>query len=91
MKKWLMKTFCPSASSLAGLAAKGVAESVNGSRADVKERIAKAAAMANTATALANQLAKMAEDGTIDAMETESLQRMMTPAFEAALEYAFNW
>lgn len=91
MKKWLAKVFCPSAASLAGYAAAGIAKSVNGSPEDVKAKIATIAAQAAAATELANRLAKMAEDGTIDQVETKTLQGMMTPWFDTALGYAFTW
>ena len=91
MGKWLAKMFCPSAKALAGYAASGIARSVNDSPENVKAKIATIAAQAAAATELANRLAKMAEDGTIDQVETETLQGMMTPWFDTALGYAFTW
>lgn len=87
--KWLIQMFCPSASTLAGYAAEGIAKSVNESEADTKAKIAKIAAVAASATELANKLAKMAEDGTLDKVETKTLQDMLTPCFDSALGYLF--
>lgn len=91
MFKWLAKMFCPGAATLAGYAAEGIAKSVNESEADTKAKIAAFAAHAAAATELANRLAKMAEDGTIDQVETKTLQGILTPYFDTALGYAFSW
>ena len=91
MKKWLMKAFCPSAETLAGYAANGIAGAVNASKSETKAKVAKVAAYAAAATEIANRLAKMVEDGSIDDMEAKDLKIMLTPTFDAALGYAFNW
>lgn len=91
MLKRLAKMFCPGAATLAGYAAEGIANAHNGSRADVKAKIASIAAKAAEATELANKLAKMVEDGTIDQVEQKTLQGMLTPYFDTALGYAFTW
>ena len=91
MFKRLAKMFCPGAAKLAGYAAEGLANSLNGSKADTKAKIACIAAKAKEATELANRLAAMLEDGTIDQVEQKTLQGMMTPYFDTALGYAFTW
>jgi len=90
MIKALAKMFCPGAATLAGYAAEGIAKSVNTSTADTKARIAAFSAHAAAATELANKLAKMAEDGMIDEVETQTLRTLMTPYFDTALKYAFS-
>ena len=82
MMKWLAKKFMPSAESLAGYAADGLAKSVNESQADVKDKVARYAAFAAKATDIANRLAKMAEDGSISKKERDELRDMLTPLFE---------
>ena len=91
MKKWLIQKFCPSADTLAGYAAEGVARAVNDSKSETRAKVAKIAANAAAATDIANRLARMVEDGTIDEMETKDLQAMLAPVFDSALSYAFTW
>lgn len=91
MTKWLIKKFCPSAKTLAGYGAEGIAKSVNESRKKTRDKIAKIAAYAASATEIANRLAKMVDDGTIDDTETKVLQEMLHPLFDTALRYAFDW
>ena len=83
--KWLIKMICPSADTLAGYAADGIAKSVNGSAEDIRAKIAQYAQYADTATSVANSLAAMAKDGTIDKTETEKLREMLTPLFDRLL------
>ena len=83
--KWLVKLVCPSASTLAGYAADGIAKTVNNSKEEVRFRIAKYAAMAATATQIANKLSNMASDGEIDKTEASELQAMLTPLFDSVL------
>ena len=85
MKKLLMKLFCPSAKTLAGFAAQGIATKHNNSKEEIKDMIAKYAAHAEVATRISNRLAAMVMDGTIDQTETAELQEMLTPIFEKAL------
>ena len=91
MPKKLAKMFCPGAATLAGYAAEGIAKAVNNSKEDTKAKVAAIAAKAREATELANRLAKMIEDGTIDEIEKKTLQGMLTPYFDTALGYAFTW
>ncbi len=91
MFKRLAKMFCPGAATLAGYAAEGIAKSVNESKAETQAKIARIGARARIATELANRLAEMIEDGTIDQVEQKTLQSMMTPYFDTALGYAFTW
>ena len=91
MLKKLAKMFCPGAATLAGYAAEGIAKAVNNSKEDTKAKVAAIAAKAREATELANRLAKMIEDGTIDEIEKKTLQGMLTPYFDTALGYAFTW
>jgi hypothetical protein len=83
--KWLVKLICPSAETLAGYAADGIAKSVNDSAEDTKAKVAKCAACAETATLVAHTLAKMAKDGSLDKTETAELQKMLTPLFAKVL------
>lgn len=80
------KWFIPSANKLAGYAAGGIAKAVNSSKEDVKAKVGKVAAAAETATNVANQLARMLNDGTIDEMEVQNLQALLTPMFAKVLE-----
>lgn len=91
MKKWFVRTFCPSAETLAGLSADGIAGAVNGSKAEVREKVARIGAVAAKATDIANRLARMVEDGTVDGVETAELAKMLTPVYDGALNYAFSW
>lgn len=83
--KWLVKLFCPSAGTLAGYAAKGIADSVNSSREEARAKIARYSAYAQDATRIANTLSGMLADGQIDKTESTALQEMLTPLFEKAL------
>lgn len=80
------KWFIPGASKLAGYAAEGIAKAVNSSKDDTKAKVGKVAAAAETATNVANQLARMLNDGTINAAEEKELQAMLTPMFAKVLE-----
>lgn len=82
---WLIKKLIPGPSKLAGYAAGGIAKAVNGSRDEVKEKVAAVARMAENATNIANQLSRMVMDGEINEMEAKDLQAMLTPLFEKVL------
>ena len=84
--KWLIKLICPSAETLAGYAAEGIAKYANDSAEDTKAKVAKYAAYAESVTQIANTLAAMAKDGSLDKTETAELQRMLTPLFAKVLE-----
>ena len=83
--KWLVKLICPSADTLAGYAADGIAKSVNSSKEEVKAKVAKYATYAESVTQIANTLAAMAKDGSLDKTETAERQRMLTPLFAKVL------
>ena len=83
---WLIKKLIPGAGKLARYAAEGIAKAVNSSKDDVKAKVGKVAAAAETATNVANQLARMLADGTIDELEVKNLQAMLTPVFDKMLE-----
>ena len=91
MFKALAKMFCPSAETFAGYAADGIARTVNDSKDETREKIARIAALAAVSSDIANRLAKMVEDGTIDSLERDDLKKLLTPVFDAALKYSFNW
>ena len=91
MIKKLVKLFCPSAETFAEYAAEGIAKSVNQSKDDTKAKIAKIGALAAGATEIAGRLAKMVDDGTIDNLERDDLAKLLTPVFDAALNYSFSW
>lgn len=86
--KWLIKLICPSGSTLAGYAADGIAKSVNNSKEEVKEKVAKYAAYAQEATRIANTLSGMVTDGAMDKQETAALKEMLTPLFDKLLALA---
>ena len=91
MIKRIVKMLCPGADTFAEYAAEGIAKSVNESKDDTKAKIAKIGALAAGATEIANRLAKMVEDGSIDNLERDDLKKLLTPVFDAALQYSFNW
>lgn len=86
MFKKLVMLLAPSGKTLAGYAAQGIAKSVNDSDASVREKIQKYSAYAAEATNIANKLARMAADGTIDEAETKELQEMLAPIFTQVME-----
>lgn len=86
MTNWLKRLFLPKGATLAGYAADGIQKAVNGSDEDVRDLVARYASYAATATSIANRLAAMVTDGTIDNMERDELQKMLTPAFETVLQ-----
>ena len=83
--KWLAKLFMPSAESCAGYAADALAKSLNGVSSDRKAQVAKYATLAQQATSSANTVSKMLEDGTIDTMERDTIQKALKPLFEKVL------
>ena len=91
MFKWLKKKLCPSGRTLAGYAADGIQRTVNGTTSETKARVARLATYATDATRIANRLSVMVADGTIDQLERDQLQELLTPIFEGALDYAFTW
>ena len=76
----ILKIFLPNSQKMAELAADRIAESVNSS--DLKDNIAKYAAMSKTATEMADWLAKVLEDGSIDTYEQRELAERLRPLFE---------
>lgn len=76
----ILKIFLPNSQKMADLAADRIAESVNSS--DLKDNIAKYAAMSKTATEMADWLAKVLQDGAIDEMERDELAERLRPLFE---------
>lgn len=86
---WLINKivkFVANANKLAKYAARAIAKAVNSSKDDTKAKVAKYSQMAETATNVANQLSRMLTDGTIDEMEEENLQAMLTPLFAKVME-----
>lgn len=86
--KWLMKLLTPSGKTLAGYAADGIAKSVNSSKDEARDKIARYSAYAQEATRIANTLSGMLADGRVDTPETDALKAMLTPLFEKALALA---
>lgn len=86
MFKKLAKLFFPSANTLAGYAADGIAKAVNTSKDATRIRVQKIAGCANEIAAISAKLSQMALDGTIDTIEKAELQKMMTPMFEQVLD-----
>lgn len=80
----ILKIFLPNSSKMANLAAERIADSVN--RSELKESIAKYANMSKQATELADWLAKVLQDGTIDEMERDELAKALLPLFEKVVE-----
>lgn len=76
----ILKIFLPNSQKMADLAADRIAESVNSS--DLKDNIAKYATMSKTATEMADWLAKVLEDGSIDTYEQRELAERLRPLFE---------
>lgn len=86
MKSLLIKWFMPSAKTLSGYAAKGIAKGINGLPGDKKAVISKYSTMAANATELANKLAKMVEDGTIDDAEEDELAGLISPVMQTVVD-----
>ena len=86
MIKKLAKLFMPSAATLSGLAADGIAEAVNKSKAETRDKIAKIAAVATEATDIAARLSRMVEDGEINTAESAALAAMLEPVFASLLK-----
>lgn len=80
----ILKIFLPNSSKMANLAAEKIADSVN--KSDLKESIAKYANMSKQATEMADWLAKVLQDGTIDDMEKDELAKALLPLFERVME-----
>lgn len=83
--KWLIRLFCPSGATLAGYAADGIADAFNGSKDDLRDKVAKYSTYAKEATGIANTLSGMFADGNIDTVEKKALKEMLTPLFDKAL------
>jgi len=83
--KWLIRLFCPSGATLAGYAADGIADAFNGSKDDLRDKVAKYSTYAKEATRIANTLSGMFADGNIDTVEKKALKEMLTPLFDKAL------
>lgn len=84
MKKLLKLFFRPKA--LAKSTANGIARAVNESEEAVKSKIMKISATANELAVVAATLTEMTKDGTIDAVETETLAKMLEPYYVKAKE-----
>ena len=67
----ILKIFLPNSSKMANLAAEKIADSVN--KSELKDSIARYASMSKQATEMADWLAKVLQDGTIDEMEVLGL------------------
>lgn len=80
----ILKIFLPNSSKMANLAAEKIADSVN--KSELKESIAKYATMSKQATEMADWLAKVLEDGTVDEMEKGELAKALLPLFEKVME-----
>lgn len=80
----ILKIFLPNSSKMANLAAEKIADSVN--KSELKDSIARYASMSKHATEMADWLAKVLQDGTIDEMEKDELAKALLPLFEKVVE-----
>ena len=80
----ILKIFLPNSSKMANLAAEKIADSVN--KSELKDSIARYASMSKQATEMADWLAKVLQDGTIDEMEKDELAKALLPLFEKVVE-----
>ena len=85
MLKTLLKWFSPSASAVADLAAGSIQRSVNSATEGREAVVAKYAAIAAEASAVATRLSDIMADGKIDDDEKKQLASMLTPLSEKIL------
>jgi len=85
MLKTLLKWFSPSASAVADLAAGSIQRSVNSATEGREAVVAKYAAIAAEASAVATRLSDIMADGKIDDDEKKQLAAMLTPLSEKIL------
>ena len=85
MLKTLRKWFSPSASAVADLAAGSIQRSVNSATEGREAVVAKYAAIAAEASAVATRLSDIMADGKIDDDEKKQLASMLTPLSEKIL------
>ena len=86
MFKALIRKLIPGEKRLARLAADRVQKSVNGKDDDTRRLIAKYAALAHEATAVANQLGGWLKDGVIDDVERDAMAALLEPAMAKVKE-----
>ena len=82
--KWLIKLVMPSAKTLSGYAADGIAKAVNES--GKTDAIAKYSLMLQTAATNIASVNEMLVDGKIDPTETKRIAEMLTPAIDNILK-----
>ena len=85
MLKTLLKWFSPSASAVADLAAGSIQRSVNSATEGREAVVAKYAAIAAEASAVATKLSDIMADGKINDDEKKQLASMLTPLSEKIL------
>ena len=85
MLKTILKWFSPSASAVADLAAGSIQRSVNSATEGREAVVAKYAAIAAEASAVATRLSDIMADGKIDDDEKKQLASMLTPLSEKIL------
>ena len=85
MLKTLLRWFSPSASAVADLAAGSIQRSVNSATEGREAVVAKYAAIAAEASAVATRLSDIMADGKIDDDEKKQLASMLTPLSEKIL------
>ncbi len=85
MLKTILKWFSPSASAVADLAAGSIQRSVNSATDGHEAVVAKYAAIAAEASAVATRLSDIMADGKIDDDEKKQLASMLTPLSEKIL------
>ena len=83
---WLKKLFMPSAKTLAGVSAKGITKGVNGCGTTTRDKIAKIAAIGETASKVSGELMAMLADGKIDETETGRIAKMLEPVFQRVVD-----
>ena len=86
MFKALLRKMIPGEKKLAKLAADKVQATVNGTKAETQELIAKYSSLAHEATEIANQLTAWLADGTIDDVERDAMASLLEPAMAKVKE-----
>ena len=71
---------------LAGYAAEGIQQGVNGSKENTQATISRYATITNEVANIGQNLSTMLMDGKVDEMEKEKIQALLTPIFDKVLE-----
>lgn len=85
-KQWFTKLIIPSANTFAGITADALTNGFNRQGENTRDKIAKIAAIGETASKVTNELTAMLTDGKIDEGERDKIAVMLTPLFAKVLD-----